>query len=113
MNIDNSNKFLRSIDTNPLPIVIIKLRTKYIIPKNAGINAKYKKGIISDNLKKQQKIIKKPSMHYTSLSFTFHTNVLINEDSIIYIYQFLSNSSVFEVPRSPIPCIYAEINTYL
>lgn len=58
MNIDNSNKFLRSIDTNPLPIVIIKLRTKYIIPKNAGINAKYKKGIISDNLKKQQKIIK-------------------------------------------------------
>ena len=39
-------------------------------------------------------------MHYTSLSFTFHTNVLINEDSIIYIYQFLSNSSVFEVPRS-------------
>ncbi len=57
--IDNSNKFLRSIDTNPLPIVIIKLRTKYIIPKNAGINAKYKKGIISDNLKKTTKNNKK------------------------------------------------------
>ncbi|HGX0547576.1 TPA: hypothetical protein ACNRZI_005197, partial [Escherichia coli] len=47
------------IDTNPLPIVIIKLRTKYIIPKNAGINAKYKKGIISDNLKKTTKNNKK------------------------------------------------------